>query len=971
MRSTLVRTLLLFLFPVILLAQTPDSTRHDSTSVRVTSRVRITGARLDSLPIDDPASAFAHIPGVFLRGGDVGIQPNAGFSIRGGAVNGAATFIDGAPVRSQLMIGPFITPALNGIGSIDVTTGLAGIELSDGQGGVVSYQTPSGGDHLVTHWTAHTDEPFSSPVSVGYNRFSGLVSGPVPGMQGLTFFASGMVQGQSSEYLGAGAQDVPTYVVGGLDTTLQIPNGSGGGTTSFAVPRFIQSSGTCDAATNSAACRGIFRPMDWRTQIQLQGKVRWSYGRGSVSLTGLATGNQSRQFPGVLLNDPLLFTGEHDWSRLAVVNWHHTLNDALSFEAVMSWGTNRFIQGALDPASEADTRDPSLGIELSTLGVPSVGGFDLPISDQIIRNIRTSSGLRVPYQGQTQFSNVQIGRLNPYAVFGAGFVAGGADAPLSLGSERQLTGRWQATWRKAAHAVTAGVDAGASELSSYSTASLISETGLDAWTASPRRFGIFAADEFRVGDVLIDAGLRYDHVNPGGELTTTPGFVSSDPSWNALAATSDTAYAGSVARVFQRTRGQGFVTPRVRVSGLLGPTTAVSVSAGEQLEMPPAFAIFSNANGDLTFTNGSSPFGRDVGYSASRMIELDVHQALPSRAALDLAAYYRGHIPAYGYFDESFDDPTNCSTVNGVRTCRQLTLNVLDQAGTSHVWGLEVSAREQVTDQVLLTESYSLLGSGGDAGIDLSSNAQAISGVTGTVLPASGGAGASGTAEHAIALGVDAAVPDGWAAGGWKSALQHVALIAQFRLISGEPYTPLVNQGNGEIAPSQNFAPTAVLGGDINSASLPWTKYLDLRLTKGVRANGLDWTLFADFRNLLNSRNVNSLFAETNDVTNPLFESAVLGGQFPNLANEAANNGAYVPSDGSIVTVNCGTWTGSSGPIDCVMLSRAEARFGNGDGKFTQTEQTKAFDAFYQSLYGAWRFLGPQRTIRVGLELAF
>src|SRR4029077_10989259 len=97
--------------------QTPDSTHRDSTArpLPLTSGGRITGARLDSLPIDDPASAFAHIPGVFLRGGDVGILPNALFSIRGGVNNGAATFIDGAPVRSQLHGGSLLTPALNGI----------------------------------------------------------------------------------------------------------------------------------------------------------------------------------------------------------------------------------------------------------------------------------------------------------------------------------------------------------------------------------------------------------------------------------------------------------------------------------------------------------------------------------------------------------------------------------------------------------------------------------------------------------------------------------------------------------------------------------------------------------------------------------------------------------------------------------------------------------------------------------------
>lgn len=973
MQSRLVRLLVVCAVPASLVAQAPDSSPADTAarSLPLTSGGRIGGARLDSLPVDDPVAAFAHIPGVFLRGGDVGILPNASFSIRGGMENGAATFVDGAPVRSQLTGAPLITPALNGIASVDVITGLAGAELSDAQGGVVSYRTPRGGDHLVTHWTAHTDEPFSSPVSVGYNRFSGLVSGPVPGARGLSFFASGMLQGQSSEYLGAGAQDVPTYVMGGMDTTITVPIGGGGGTTTQVLPRFVQWSGSCDAGTNGAACQGLSRPMDWRTLIQLQGNVRWTYGNGSsVSITGLAAGIQSRQFPGTLLGDPLLFNGEHDWSRLAVLNWHHTVNPALSVEAVMSLGTDRFISGPLTSVSELSSRDPSLGIELSTLGFSSLAGLGLPLSDQIIRNIRTYSGLRVPYLGQTQLSDFQDGRLNPYAMAGGNLYNGGVNAPLTFASERQVTGRWQATWRHAAHAVTVGVDTRGSDLTSYTAPSLLSAAFLDAWTASPTQFGLFAADRLRLGRVLIDAVLRYDRVNPGGELPVTPGFVFNDPNWSPLAATSDSAYAGSVSRVFQPTRDQSFVTPRIHVAAPIGPTTVVGLSAGEQLETPPAFAVADNSNSDLSFTNADAPFGRDVSYTASRMVELDVHQVLSYRARVDLGTYYRGHIPSYGYLIQNFDDPTNCQIVNGVRTCRQLTLNVLSRGETTHVWGIEVAAHQNLSDAVQVSALYSLAKSGAGGGVDLAANARAIAGVTGSVLPPGGSSSEGGTAEHAIGLSLDAVVSDRWAADGWRKALQRVAASAQFRMISGLPYTPLVNQGDGVTGPNENIPSGAMIAGNPGSASLPWTRYLDLRITKGVRANGLDWTIFADFRNLLNTRNLDGLFAETGDVTNALFETNVISGEFPVLANEASINGA-LGANNSVVLTNCANWQGSTGPLDCVMLQRAEARFGNGDGTFTQAEQTKAFDAYYQMLHGAWRFYGPQRTIRVGLELAF
>jgi len=38
---------------------------------------------------------------------------------------------------------------------------------------------------------------------------------------------------------------------------------------------------------------------------------------------------------------------------------------------------------------------------------------------------------------------------------------------------------------------------------------------------------------------------------------------------------------------------------------------------------------------------------------------------------------------------------------------------------------------------------------------------------------------------------------------------------------------------------------------------------------------------------------------------------------------------------------------------------------------YTVAEQTKALGAYFDAFFGAWRFHGAGRTVRVGLELAF
>jgi len=64
----------------------------------------------------------------------------------------------------------------------------------------------------------------------------------------------------------------------------------------------------------------------------------------------------------------------------------------------------------------------------------------------------------------------------------------------------------------------------------------------------------------------------------------------------------------------------------------------------------------------------------------------------------------------------------------------------------------------------------------------------------------------------------------------------------------------------------------------------------------------------------------------------------------------------------------CGSW---QTPVNCVALQRVERRFGNGDGLYSTTEQLKAFNAYYDAFLGPWRFHGPARTVRIGIQLRF
>src|SRR6185437_8062900 len=125
-----------------------------------------------------------------------------------------------------------------------------------------------------------------------------------------------------------------------------------------------------------------------------------------------------------------------------------------------------------------------------------------------------------------------------------------------------------------------------------------------------------------------------------------------------------------------------------------------------------------------------------------------------------------------------------------------------------------------------------------------------------------------------------------------RQHLQQGQPFATFRVLSGLPYTPIENAGGGQTAPGTNFGLTATQAGDVNSATTPWTKYLDLRINKGLKLGRLDVTAFADIRNVFNWKNITALFAETNDVTNSIYQHNQIASEFVNLSNEANSNGA-------------------------------------------------------------------------------
>jgi hypothetical protein len=972
---------------------------------QVTSKSIITN--VGDLPLDDIRQAISLTPGVVESGN------NMGLSIRGGRPGDANVYIDGAPVRSTAYGQQIIQVSTNAVEEASVTTGALGVDFGNAQSGVLAYTSKSGGQRYQGSYSYDTDEPFGNSISNGLNHMDLSLGGPVPAISRLSFFASGLVHGQTScgatplsvavsvntqacYGSGFGQDQIPTFVLGGIDTTVTVRKADSSGVQSVVIPRFVQYGGQCSASANYGfACQGQRFPLNWNTVTQGLGKLAYTYGSGSnISLTGVSYQQQRRGYPGFLLGnssaqnsagnnigDPALYTGTRVWSKLAVLNWNQSVFKAaehqLSLNVNLSYGQDNRVTGRLDPTYEVSSRDPTGGMSFKTMQFTGFGDLPFPITGDIINNIRARQGIEIPYIGRSDLLATQAYRMNPYGLSASeGWYTSGIDdgRGLTLYHESRYRAFTQIDWQaNRYHRFNFGGEYNKSDLS-YWNGALSDEIFLSAYAGKPYTAALWGADRLDLGDVVIELGVRYDRMNAEALFPNSPGRISTNPLWSKLAGSNADSLAASIARVFTPAQTHWLLSPRLRVSFPITEHTGFRLSYAHQVNTPEFNTLLSGTNNDLSFTNTNDFFGSDIGFGKTILFEFGVRHAFSSDLVLDVSAYNKDFVanPAYRIF--KIPDPANVGAIQDI--------NVLTSSDFGYARGIDVNLIRRVGTWLNASLAYTLQFSkntGSDPFSYLNtSGRQFYAAVNEQVPPPEQALPTNDQRTHNFVGTVAISVPSDWKRGSaLGSALRGLGVFVTARAVSGLPYTRLINTGQGQLAPFERFGLSGQALESINASTMPWSKYLDLRLNKGVRLGRLDWTLFADVRNLFNFKNVVQLFAETGDITNPANRSKQVVSEQATLATEATSNNAYRTADHAVILNGtsgarpCATWKGDAGPVNCVMLQRTEARWGDGNGIFTAAEQENALNAWYDSFNGVSRFYSAPRQIRVGAELSF
>ena len=954
---------------------------------QVTSKSIITGSVVNDMPVDNVRAVLALQPGVVESG------KSQGLSIRGGRAGEAAVYVDGALVRSQLSGGSRLTVGTNALEEASVTTGALGAEFGEAQSGVIAMVTRGGSQKLSGAASYETDQPFGKSISVGYNRAELSIGGPI--MSNLTFYLSGTLNGQQSDFRGKGAEVIPNYVLGGLDTTV-IDTDADGNQTAVDIPRYIQYGGTCVAgAANTIAgnygteCQGRRRPYNWTTNGSGQAKLQYTYGSGSrVSATALYSQDQSRDWNSGF--NYQLMSGTRNWSNGFIANWTQQVFRAaereLAFDLNLSYQTDRSISGELDPAYELAHRDPFGGWVLSPMkfridfdhfsddSAAMYGGADsLVITsltsgsdwDRLVRNTRINQGTRTPYWNRTELNTGQAYRMNPWALATGYSTSGVGNFTATLYQEQRFLGRANVDWQfDRYNRLKLGGDVQKSRVN-YFSGGVVSQIFNDIYSEQPLRYGLYGQDRLDLGDVVIEAGVRYDFFNTGAYIPVVPGRIFTNPNFNPA------DYLNPADSVFMKVTGHGTVSPRVLVSFPVTDRTGFRLSYSHQVQSPNLQAIYAGINNDLAFTNTNDNFPRDVTWGKTILFEFGIRHAFSQDFVFDISAYNKDKVADLAARIQQFYDPA---------TQKDMNVNVLTNADFGNTRGVDMSLISRVGDffNGTLTYTYQVAKSTGtDPFSYLNTTSRATLAVTGErVDPPQALLPFGENREHNISGALTFSFPNDFASGSWYgSVLKNGGVFLGFRFASGLPYTFLGknNQGNGQTAPFEAWGLSSPEADPVNSSRMPWIKELNLRVTKGLRLAGADWTIFADARNLLNLTSISRLFIETGDVVNALHREKAISNEVTRLQEEAGAR-AVTESDGSVsirLPADCGGTAWDGGPVNCVLLRRAEARFGNGDGTFTQAEYTAMWNSEYDIFSGKYTFYSAPRHIRLGFELRF
>ncbi|HSJ14344.1 MAG TPA: TonB-dependent receptor [Longimicrobiales bacterium] len=968
---------------------------------QVSSRAIVTGEKIDDLPLDNAASIILLQPGV--------IETNLGFSIRGSREGEEAVYVDGVPVRS-MRTGDAASIELptNALAQVDVTTGGIAARYGNAQAGVINYVTRTGGTAFGGTLSLMTDELGPKDWRTGFNRGELSLGGPIPGVQNLTFFMGGTIEGEKYRPINQDYKDYGLLVASGVDTTIRMPRTSSGGvpgatdSVDVIIPNFIPWE------------NGATSPSRVADEYNLTARLSYGLGRGSkLDFTYYRNRDQNLARNAIthLLN-PDAWVGNLTTRNMYTMSGYfllrQTAEQALALDLRVSHQREFGQAGTVEKSYLESHLNPTFGFNMKAIDFV-MDPDDWPVNDSLVAMFRSNLAaedlfLMVPGRGDLTTRQGVAGvasvlTLNPWGIRNSpgGFAnlntSGIGNAAQTWVTENRWylsgTADWQMTrfnrvWLGTE--VTLG-DANARTVWLYQRPGLGAQLVPQAF--KPKTIGVFLQDRLDLGDVVLEGGVRMYRYDADGEFPRVPGYVfvlpdslTRDRSTIVNGQLTTTGDCGGAATAPGRTNSAGQVvckdnfipakvrtifSPKLAVSFPVTATSTFRLSYGQNAQAPQLInngGILDDVYNDLASgqANTNTTFGRDVRIPTTTLFEAGYRQVFGGATVVDVAAYSKTNRNGLSYRKIRYEDPN---------TGRETYINSLSNADYSLARGVDLRFDRRMSEIADLSLNYSFLdarGTGSDpityTGLIVrrNTNLQLLTGVPveapDVLQPLDQSRAHTLAGTFSLNFGGDMFENNRVL----QTVLSDFGVYATMRIASGLPYTRLVNDANGQIGPPTRAGLSGNLAEQINASRTPMEKRFDLRLTKGFEVFGRGGRVFADWRNPLNLVNTDQVFMETGTATNSRFQEEFL----TELMSAQTLDG-----NASIADVDLAV--GEQNVVNRHMLRRTEERFriGEADGVFSVAEQRRAYSHLYNLLTGPQTLRESNRSLRLGLEIVF
>ncbi|HLX11656.1 MAG TPA: carboxypeptidase-like regulatory domain-containing protein [Bacteroidota bacterium] len=861
---------------VEIVAQRPLVNKTATNSVRI-----IDNEFFANLPTRGVDAAIQLQPGVVQQGNSV--------YIRGGRADETGYQLEGVAINNMLFGGRSVSFSDAAIEQIQVQTGY-GAEFGGSTSGLVSSQLRTGNaDNWKAMLQLETDnytgmgKESLGGYSYGYSDYTGTLNGPISGKTlrffgsfENTFYRSASIDPTSGtptpevwdgyNFTGANALISSTPAISYRHPTTQAVDTLN----VLAVPGDRAAGGS-----NQYQYSGTLLFDQSPLQIRLAGSYSTQTARDPVDITNIL--NSMRTAEHVLRNSSLSMKGSYlfDPKNYFEVNLTYGYNYNVTRDPLM--GDNFDAYG--DSAANAKLGyqmlnesvfipayaifDGNAGIALNQPGT-EISGYNLIVQSNIGGRADFTSQLTSTNQLKVggEFTRGTVSRFSPPSVASRALIL----RETSPGLERSVLLRG-----------TYGIDNyGYDEYgNSISNDVMVGPNITDFGPRHPLSAAGYVEDRFEFSDVIVSAGLRYDHINPDSWEFIDPNNLVFVDSLKTVATSSLT-----------KTASTDQVSPRLGFSFPVTDRTVFHAQYGKYIQQSELRDSYLGMGSLYHEISGGNFVTQTVGYGLkperTTNYEMGFQQQMSDATAFDVTAYYDDKLDQVQYTEVL---PAGGST--------QKAYPAYINGDFSTTEGVEFKFTLRRTNRIQASVDYTFS--------NAATTGSNPSELAGAVVASGGGpyiptyispADFDETHRGNFSIDYRFGKDDG-------GALERsgVNLLAQFN--SGHPYTllniPSLNTGDPRFRTPE---------GVINSWTTPWYFELDGRIDKAFPLGNFNADVYIYAQNILNTQNAINVYSRTGDPANDGWLSTPAGiaavqaeGQqyanFYNAINNGANSGNY------------------------------------------------------------------------------